>query len=180
MITRQYQTYYGIHHYHHTESWAGTTYNKILVKEYPDSDISTSSYTINKDVSFLYPTLYKNRYYLDGTAEGHIKIYNTHSTTTYNVTSYTVTLKKTPNIPGDETTLGSQTETITSSNNVPPEDYIVLPIVMNINKQRVDENEKILLNIVFTGNDSSDLAVEHFNDSTIESIKIKLPYAPTG
>jgi len=181
-ITRQYQTYYGVYLNHWSEAWGGNTYHEILVKEYPNEYLSTTSNSVCSDITFMYPSLYKNKYYLDGQLEGHLSIYNDSSTTTFYVNSFTVSLKKTDDVPSNETTLGSITTTVSTAGDVPPQDYITLPIYINISKQLVEPSERLLLNMKFTESSASydHLAFSHWNDSSIPDLKIKVPYAPEG
>lgn len=180
-VTRMYTTYYGVDLNHYSDTWGGVTYNKILVKEYPNEFLSTVSNTLDDDsITFMYPTLYKNKYYLDGVAEGHLSIYNQHSTTTYQVTDFTVNIKKTDDVPNNETTIGTYTKTLSANNDVPPEDYLTLPIYINIEKQIVNPSERILLNLEITHNGGNDVGFSHWNDSSIPDLKIKIPYAPQG
>jgi len=181
-VDRMYQTYYGVYLNHWSDTWGGNTYNEMLVKEYPNEYLSTTSVSIVSDITFMYPSLYKNKYYLDGQMEGHFTIYNQSSTTSYYVSSYTVELKKTNDVASNETVLGTYSNTISSNNTVPPEDYLTLPIYMNIEKQIVNPNERLLLNITFTetGGTYTYVGFSHWNDSSIPDIKIKVPYAYTG
>ncbi len=179
-VTRQYQTYYGVHLNHWDEEWAGNTYNKILVKEYPNEYLSTTSNSMVSDITFMYPTLYKNKYYIDGVAEGHISIYNDDSSASYAVTGYTVELIKTQDVPSAETILGSYTGVISSNNFVMEEDFLTLPVYINLTKQLVNPNERLLLHMTFIGTDYTHLGFSHWNDSSIPDIKLKIPYAPQG
>ena len=179
-VTRQYKVYYGIFLNHWSDTWGGITYNEILVKEYPNEYLSAVSNSMVSDITFMYPSLYKNRYYLDGTLEGHLSIYNDSSTVTYTVTGYSVELRKTDDVPSNETVVGSYTGSLSANNTVVPEDYLTLPIYMNISKQLVEPNERLLLHMTFTGSDYTHLGFSHWNDSSIPDLKIKVPYAPQG
>ena len=174
----QYQTYYAIHLDHYSETWGGNEYNKQITKEFPNEYLITTDYTNASSADFLYPMLYKNIYLLDSVADGHLTLYNQSTSTPTAVTSYTVSIKKTDDVPSNETTLGSYTNSITTDNSVGTDDYLTLPIFINITKQVVNENEKLILHIDFTG--GSDLCIAHANDSSIIDTKITLPYAPQG
>lgn len=176
---RQYQTYYGVHLVHHSESWGGETYNKLLVKEFPNEYISTTSYTMGAISTFIYPTLVMNKYYLDGVASGHVTLYNDDSTTSYTITNYIVTLYKTGDMPGDKTTIGSVSNTISSENVVWKEDYLTLPVYMNIDKKLVEEDEKLLLELEHDGN-TTHVGWAHANDRNVVDMQIKIPFAPTS
>ena len=178
-VTRQYQTYYAISLTHHSETWGGVTYNKILVKEFPDSYLKSIDTTNAASANFLYPMLYKNRYYLEGQAEGHITLYNSHVSNTATVTAYTVSLKKTKDVPSSEDTIGTYTKSISTDNSVATTSYLTLPVYMNISKSLVDASEKLILHIEYTSTGGT-MNVAHANDSTDIDIKIKLPYAPRG
>ena len=174
---RQYQTFYGIDLDHYEEVWAGTTYTKILVKDYPDSDLKSTVSTKTDSASFIYPMVYENVYYLDGIATGHITLYNdTGSATT--VTDYTVTLKKTDDVPSNETVLGSYSHTLSTGSSITAADWLTLPIKINLNKQVIEANEKLILTISYTCTDN--IAISHENDSTLEDIKIKIPFITAG
>ena len=175
----QYQTYYGIHLDHYSETWGGNEYNKMLTKSFPNVNlISTATSSTASEIKFLYPTLYKNVYYLDGVANGHITLYNKSTSTATSVTAYTVSIKKTDDEPGNETTLGSYTNSITTDNSLPTHNYLTLPVFVDITKQVVNEGEKLILSISVTGGD--DICLSHANDSSDIDIKIELPYAPQG
>jgi len=177
-IEANYKTYYAIHLNHYSTAWAGNTYNKILVTEFPDENLVSTVTTNATSADFLYPRLITNKTYLDGVAEGHITLYNNGSTTT-TVTNFTVSLKKTDDVPNNETVLGSYTKSISADNNIASSNYLTLPFYMPIDKQTLNENEKLIFHIEYT-TDSSDLCISHANDSSNIDIKIKVPYAPTG
>ena len=177
-IEANYKTYYGIHLNHYSTSWGGNTYHKILVTEFPDSNLVSTDTTNTSSADFLYPRLITNKAYLDGVAEGHITIYNNGSSAT-TVTNFTVSLKKTDDVPSNETVLGSYTANISSDNSIPSSGYLTLPFFMPIDKQTLDENEKLIFHVEYTSN-SNDLCIAHANDSNNVDIKIKVPYAPTG
>jgi len=181
-VTRQYQTYYGVYLNHWSDTWGGTTYNEILVKEYPNEYLSTTSNSMVSYIEFMYPTLYKNKYFLDGVAEGHLSIYNDSSTTTFTITDYTVELRVTDDVPSNYRVIGSYTGAISSNNNVPPEDFLTLPIYINIAKAVVNPSERLLLYMSFVESSSSytHVGFSHWNDSSIPDLKIKIPYAPQG
>ena len=124
MITRQYQTYYGIHLNHHEETWGGNTYNKILVKEYPHEDLSTTDTTDATSITFLLPQMYMYKYYLDGITEGWFTLYNQDTSNSATLDSFTVSLLKTEDVPNDETTLGSKTMSLSSNNTINASSYL--------------------------------------------------------
>jgi hypothetical protein len=98
-IEANYEEYYGVKLQHYTYSWGGITYgginnNGILVKDFPNEYLISVVTTNVLTMKFLYPRPITPKAYIDGTAEGHFSIYNKHSTTTSNVTSYIVYLKK--------------------------------------------------------------------------------------
>jgi len=143
-IVAQYQTYYAVDLDHWWESWGGTLYNKILVKEMPDEEVSetTSTAVSSGTVVFIYPLLVSNKYYLDGIIDGHFKIcnqsyYGVGSNAT-NLTGYTVTLRKVDNV-GNETTLASVSTDFTYSIAT---DYLAVPFYLNIINAEITENEK--------------------------------------
>jgi len=178
MESAQYQTYYGIHLNDHTEIWGGNNYNKILVKSYPDENLSTTGSTdLTDPVDFLYPPLIQNAYSLDGVAEGHITLYN-HTGSSATFSDYTVSIKKVAE-DGTVTDLASHTESFATSRTVTAGNYYTLPIFVNISKQKVKAMEKLLLRISVTV-DSGTLSLSHENDSSTSDIKIKIPYARTG
>lgn len=182
MITKQYQTYHGVYLDHWSEIWADVEYNEVLLKSYPNEYLSTTSNSICSDITFMYPSLYKNKYYIDGFVEGHFSLYNTSSSVTYTIVGYTVTLYKTKDIPNTEEELGSFSNIISVSNTLPPEDWLTLPIYFNVSQALITENERLLLTLTFTESSSSYtyIAFSHWNDADIHDIEIKIPYAPTG
>jgi len=177
-IEANYKTYYGIHLNHYSTTWAGNTYNKILVTEFPDSNLVSTDTTNASSADFLYPRLISNKAYIDGVAEGHITLFNNGSSST-TVTSFTVSLKKTDDVPSNETVLGSYTASISSDNSVAASGYLTLPFFMPIDKQTLDENEKMILHVEYVSG-SSDMCIAHANDSSNIDIRIKIPFAPVG
>lgn len=181
-VTRQYQEYYMIYLDHWQEDWAGSSYNSLLVKNFPSQYVEStatlsSSYT---DMTYIYPSMYANKYYLDGIAEGHFSLFNISTSNTADLDSYTVTLKKSPDVPNSEETLGTVTKTLTSENTVGTEKFITPPFYMNIDKQLVEANEKLLFKIEFTASGSGSLCIACANDSSDPDTKLRLPYAPQG
>jgi len=179
MIVRQYQTYYGVHFNHHEEVWAGNTYNKLLVKEYPHQDISTTDTTDATEISFLLPQMYMYKYYLDGVTDGWFTLYNQDGSNSATLNSFTVSLIKTQDVPSAEVVLGSKTMSLTSNNTINASSYIKIPIFITLDKQVVEAGNKLILRITIdtTG---GDVVFSHANDSTNQDVKIKIPYAPTG
>jgi len=169
------QTYYGVHLDHVNEIWGGNTYQKVLVQDYPFEELVSTPSTAASTVDFLYPHLIKNRYYLDGVAEGHFTVYNSHATNNMTVTAYTVTLLKTDDVPSNTETIGGYSNSISSNNVVAAKNFLSLPVFMNISKGFVDENQKLILRINVTSSDGT-LCICHDNDSVYEDVKIILPF----
>lgn len=172
---RQYQTYYCVDLDHHSEDWGGETYSKIMVKEFPNKYLSTTSYTTGGNAKFLYPTIVMNKYYLDGIAEGYVSIHNTDSSS-HDLNSYTVYLKKSDEVT--ETILGTYTQSFSSPETVAADGWLTLPVYMNIDKKLVEEDEKLILELDHS--DDTDLAWAHANDRDVVDMQIKIPFAPTG
>ena len=185
-VLRQFQTYYGIYLPHWETDWGGDTYHSLLVKELPSQYLVSEDYINDTEATFIYPSMYASKYYLDGQIEGHISIFNTSTTNddVGSVTDYTVTLKKSSDEPNSEETLATVTRVISSDNSVPTEDYLTLPIYMPIDKKLVEANEKLMLYVSFsTGTDPTDgdLVIACANSSSPDyDIKMKIPYAPSG
>jgi len=179
MITRQYQTYYGIHLNHHKEVWAGNTYNKILVKEYLHEDLLTSDITDDTRISFLIPQMYMYKYYLDGMGEGWFTLYNQDTNNDATLNSFTVSISKTKDVPNAEIILASKTMSLTTDNTIAASTYLKLPIFAYFEKQVVEAGNKIILTLEIdtTG---GDVVFSHANDSNTVDVKIRIPYAPTG
>jgi hypothetical protein len=184
-VDKTYQTYYGIFLDHYADIWGGNTYHTVLVKEFPSEYLSSPSHSSATDTRFEYPSLWKNKYYIDGTAEGHVSFYNINSTTTYKVSRYGVELIKTIDAPSSETVIGSYTYTFSSPSNIAHGDYLTVPVFMNISKQLVEENERLLLRVYFYNNSATASSAGYVfvacaNDSTIIDMQIKIPYAYSG
>ena len=183
-ILRQYQTYYPISLIHWELDWAGSTYNELLVKDYPTDYLESNDYIDDTSASFIYPSMYANKYYLDGIAEGHISIYNASTTPDDDgeIDDYTVALVSTPDEANAETEIFSITRTLSASNSVATESYLSLPIYASIDKKLVNANEKLILTIEFTdAATGGDLQIACANIQTGGSdAEIKIPYAPTG
>lgn len=184
-ITKQYQTYYGIHLTHYEEVWGGKTYKELLVKEFPSEYLSSASHSSSTDTTFIYPTLWKNKYYIDGVCEGHVSIFNTNSTTTYYCSRYTVELLKSPDVPNSETVLGSYSNTLSTASEIYPEDYLTLPVFIPVQKALIEEDERLLFRFYFYNNSATsqnigDCFVACYNDSSVIDMQIKIPYAYQG
>jgi len=181
-ITKQYQTYYGVKLNHWSETWADAEYNEILLKEYPNEYLSTVSNSTVSSITFMYPSLYKNKYYIDGFVEGHFTLYNTSSTTTFTITGYDVTLYRAKDIQNEEEEIGSFSNILDTNNDIAPEGYLTLPIYFNVSQSLVVEDERLLLSLSFVESSASYdyVAFSHWNDSSIPDLQIKIPYAPKG
>jgi hypothetical protein len=173
-IEANYVTYYGIHLDHYSTSWGGNTYNKLLVTEYPSEDLVSTVSTESTDVTFLYPRVITNKTYLDGLAEGHITFYNTSGSES-TVTTMTVSLKSTEDVPSSTTVLGSYSGSYSDAS-MADDGFLTLPFYIPIDEQTLNENEKILLNITFTAS-TGNVSISHALDSSLEDIKIKIPYS---
>ena len=173
-ITRQYQTYYGYYLNHWQETW-GTNYNTLLDKNYPDPDASAKDTSdASNPITFLYPLLVKNQYYIDGRAEGVFTLWNRGAGGT-TITEFTITLLKI-DIAGTPTDLKSEQVTLSSNNVIASKGYLSFQFYLNVVKQKVKANEKLALKISITGGD--DLCWSHANDSAEKDVWIKIPYVP--
>jgi len=183
-VLRQYQDYYAIHLTHYSLDWAGNTYNTLLVKEFPSEYLEGDLSQDVRTMSFIYPSMYANKYYLDGIAEGYFSVTNTSTTNddTSKVTSYTVTLEKTPNRPGETETIFTITRLVSTASSVASSSYLSLPIYAQIDKKLIEANEKLILTVSFTGVQPSNgyLGIACANDSDNIDNHIKIPYAPSG
>ena len=181
-VTRQYQTYYGIYLTHYESSWGGNTYHEVLVKEFPSEYLSSATISSGAtDVTFMYPSLYLNKYYIDGVVEGHVSIYNESPSDTYYCREYGVQLLKSDDVPSNESVLGSYTYTLSSSSAILPEDYLTLPVFIPVEHELVEEDERLLFRFYFYTSEATDACgVAHYNDSSIIDMQIKVPYAPEG
>lgn len=176
-ITAQYQTYYGIHLNHRTETWGGIDYNKILVKDTPDIEcVSTISTNCTSTASFMLPDLIKNKFYLDGLAYGHFHLYNWSSSVSDTITSVSITLKTLNNV-GTYNDIGVYTAILTYILNIG--DIIAVPFSMNLDKIDISENEKIVLTLQAT----TDAHTAFYHDIVATEgnmdIELILPYAYT-
>ena len=180
-IEAQYVTYYGIHLYHYSYPWGGNTYNKLLVTEFPNENLENKSVTSSNDVTFIYPRLVGNPVHVDGVAEGHITLYNNTADvggggSNVTINSYTVSLKKTADVPGAEEILGSYTHSLVTSNSLGGYQYLTLPVYIVIEKKKLEANEKILLNITFNSDGGGVPNISHALDPDNIDIQIKIPY----
>jgi len=188
-IEASYKTYYGIHLNHYDYDWAGETYNKILTQEYPSDELVSTASTQASSAVFIYPRLVGNPCYIDGLAEGHFTLFNSSSAASSTVSTYTVSLMKTNDVPENETIIGTYTYTLTADNIIWKSgevsddgfnsDVLVLPIYMPIVEQRVDVDEKLLLKIEYTSS-SGTVWIGHYNGGDPDDIKFRIPYTPTG
>lgn len=175
---------------HYDDTWGGKNYNKILTKEYPSEDLQSTASTQNSSATFYYPKLVGNPAYMDGVTEGHFTLYNSSSVASCTVTEYTVTIKKTDDVAANETTLGSKTVSLSIDNILLKAGtytdwadsgsaggpLLILPIYIDIDKQKIAVNEKLLFSIVFTYTGGTPW-IGHYNGSDPDDIKLKIPYA---
>jgi len=179
-IEANYEIYYGINLNHYQYTWGGISYNNFLLTEYPDSNLVSTVTTNITTLDFIYPRLITNKTYLDGTAEGHFTLYNNDPSSATAISSYTVTLLKTTDVPSSIETIGSYTNDISSTSNIiASKGYLTLPIYIVISKKPLNENEKIILRIAYTSSNTN-ICICHANDNSDVDIKIKIPFAPTG
>lgn len=171
----QKRVYYGINLEHHDYSWGGVTYNELLMTEFPNSNLEYTELTQDTSISFLYETLIQNVFHIDGIADGHFTLYNSHASGTATVTAFTATLKKTEDAPSSESTLGSVTETISTKNTIAPGAYLTLPINIPISHEEVGSDEKLILYIEYTSTGGT-VNFSHANDSSDVDVRIRIPY----
>jgi len=177
-----YQSYFGVHLDHHVETWGSMTFNKILVLEYPDANLvctDKTDVTGGVNLNFLYPLLVQSKYFLDGVCDGHVT-FKSDATAGRTATGYTVALNKLSSA-GFVTNLGSMSYTFASAYTFTANSYLTVPIYMQMNKQPVNENEKLFLTVsLATAMTAGQLFLSHANDPSVPDIKIRIPYAPTG
>ena len=188
-VEAQYVTYYGVHLNHYSYTWGGTTYHKLLTKEYPSEELQSTASTQTDTATFLYPRLVGNPTYIDGVAEGHITLFNSSSGASATLDDYTVTLKKTDDVPNNETTLGTYAYTPSGDNIIwkngevsddgTKSDTLVLPVYIPISKKKVDVDEKLLLTISYNSTNGT-VWIGHYNGTSPDDIKISIPYVPSG
>jgi len=185
-IEASYETYYGIKLAHYTYSWGGKTYggsniDGLLVKDFPSEYLVSVPTTPENEMQFLYPRPITPKAFIDGTAEGHFSIYNNSTATAYSVTSYSVSIKKTNDVPSNEEVLGSYYGLISTDNSVPTEDWLTLPFFIQLSEKELNADEKIILYLTFSSDDTiGDLCFGHDNDSSIIDVMVKIPFAPEG
>jgi hypothetical protein len=175
-----YQIYCGVHLDHHVEPWGYMSFHKILMLEYPDQNLTCTTLTeacgsVNHD--FLYPLLVQSKYFLDGICDGHVTFKCGAAAKT--ATGYIVSLNKLSNI-GTITNLGNMAYTFSPTYNFTANAYLTVPVYMPLDKQAVNENEKLFLRINLVTAETSGINLSHANDSSVPDIKIRIPYAPTG
>jgi len=183
-VLRQMQTYYAIHLEHYSLDWSGEIYDTLLVKEFPSEYLEGDYSQDVRELSFIYPSMYSAKYYLDGIAEGYFSVFNSSTGTddTGTVSSYTVKLETTPDSAGAETTIFTITRTVSTASSVASSSYLSLPIYAPIDAKLVNADEKLILTLSFTGTQPSSgyLGIACANDSTNIDNLIKIPYAPSG
>lgn len=170
--------YYAIHLDHHTETWGGNTYNKILTKDAPNINlVTTGSTSVNAAIDFLYPLLL-GEFSIDGVAEGWFTLYCFHASGS-TIAGFTISLLALPET-GSVRTLASVTESYSPAISMIDNEYLTLPIIMNISKQEVSANEKLILRFEISGG-TNRVALSHEVEPDVEGnmdIMFKLPYAP--
>lgn len=181
MFSRQYVTYNAVDIDYFTHTWAGTPYNKILRKEWPDDliDITETTAGTSSPIRFIYP-LKQTAVFIDGLASARVTFYNNDAGTGYDLDSYTVKLIKI-NSSGVPTDLGTHTETPASAVTIAAETYQSFICELEITKQELQVNEKLALEIALTG-DTTYVYFAHGYDSTNSLVDtwIKVPYAGGG
>jgi len=186
-IEANYETYYAIKLAHYEYSWGGRIYggtndNGILVRDFPSEYLVSVPTTPVNEIRFIYPRPITPKAFLDGMAEGHFSIYNSSTTTDYSVSSYSVQIMKSSDVPGSEEVLGSYYNTISTNNSVATEDFLTLPFYIRIEEKDLNADEKLILYINFFSSDDgyNDLCIGHENDSKTIDCQIKVPFAPEG
>ena len=184
-VEKTYQVYYGINLQDFSDIWGGRTYKTLLVKEFPSEYLTSYDTSSATDTRFEYPSLWKNKYYIDGTVEGWVSFMNTHASTTYKISSFGVELIKTANIPSNETILGSYSYTFSTPTDIVAQDTLTVPIFVNIEKKLVEEDERLLLRVYMYNNSATSASVGSvfiacYNSSSPVDMQIKIPYAYSG
>lgn len=113
-------------------------------------------------------------------------MFNGSSTASATVNDYVVTLYKTKDVPSSASVLGSYSNTLTADNVVYikgetssdglTSDILVLPVYIQIDEKKVDVDEKIYLQIYYTSS-SGTVSIAHYNGTSPDDIKIKIPYS---
>ena len=171
-------TLYGIQMDDYTLSWGGVNYNTFLMDSFPElvADYNFTETTDADTLRFLYMVAPDNVYVIDGTVDGAIVFYNAHAADSTTLTSITTTLKKTNDVPSNETTLGSQTNTV--SDTILKETYATYPFFFDVDGSDTDkhviENEVLLLYIEIS-HSGGDLEFSHANDTSNKDLIINIP-----
>lgn len=162
----------------YTKSWGGVNYNTFLMDAYPElcADYDYTGTTDADTLRFLYMIAPDSVYVVDGVVDGEIVFYNAHASAAATLTDFTVSLRKTEDVPSNETTLGSVTSTVSDS--IAAQTYATYPFFFSVDgsdeNKHVTINELLLLYLAINHTDG-DLEFSHTNDSTSKDLIINIP-----
>jgi len=175
VFTTQKRTYYGVIIDDYTKTWGGLDYNTFLMDEIVNENLNYTDTTDADDIRFLLPFSPASSYVIDGVVEGFFAVYNAHAADTSTLNSYTVSLKKTADVPSAETTLATMSNTL-SSETIAKETYGYYPIYFDVDQKTVDAEDELLLLYLSMDFTDGDLEWSHANDSANIDLEVSIPF----
>jgi hypothetical protein len=171
-------TLYGIQMDDYTKTWGSIAYNTFLMDGYPElvADYNVTETTDSDTLRFLYMVSPDNVYVVDGVVDGAIVLYNAHASDSTTLTSITTSLRKTDDTPSNETTLGTQTNTV--SDTILKETYVTYPFYFSVDGSNTDlhvKEDELLLLYFSLSHSGGDLEFSHANDSSNKDLIINIP-----
>ena len=171
-------TLYGIQMDDYTKSWGGVNYNTFLMGSFPDliADYNSTDRTDADELRFLYMIAPDNKYVIDGVVDGAVVFYNAHAADSTTLTSYTVSLRKTGDLPSSEVTLGTMTNAV--GDTILKETYGTYPIHFNVDGDDDDKHvgeDELLLLYISIDHTGGDLEFSHANDTANKDLIINIP-----
>lgn len=171
-------TLYAIQMDDYTKSWGGVNYNTFLMGNYPElcADYNITDTTDADTLRFLYMVAPDSVYVVDGVVEGEVVFYNAHAADSTTLTSFTVSLRKTGDVPSNETTLGTVTSTV--SDTILKETYGTYPFFFSVDGSDIAKHvtaDELLLVYLEISHSGGDLEFSHANDSTNKDLIINIP-----
>ena len=164
----------------YTKSWGGVDYNTFLFESWPTliADYNVTATTDADSIRYLYPIAPDTKYVIDGLVEGAIVFYNADAGTASTLTSFTVSLKKTDDVPSNETTIGTVTSTVSDS--IAAETYGTYPFYFSCDGSDTDKHvgaDELMLVYVEISHSGGDLEMSHASDSSNQDLIITIPIA---
>lgn len=174
VFTTQKQTFYGIQMDDWTYTWAGLDYNNYLMSEMINENLNYTATTDNDAIRYLMPFSPASSYVIDGLVEGFFCVYNADTGTASTFNSYTISLKKTKDVPSAEETLGTMVNAVADT--VAVSSYAYYPIYFWVDEKEIDAEDELLLLYMTMDFTNGDLEWSHANVTDPYDLTVKIPF----